>query len=76
MSARTTFTGIGRVRGLMHRLRDGMRRRWRAQAAVARERLYDYERGARERYFAAAPDAADLERRQRGWERAEPHAWP
>jgi hypothetical protein len=42
-----------------------------ARAAAAREELYEGESRARGRYFAAASDHADLERRQRSWDRAE-----
>ncbi len=63
------------VLALASTLRESLRSRWLARARSARERVHDVERDTRERYLAAASDPADLERRQRTWERADPQWW-
>ncbi len=76
MIARDFGASIADLATLVQTMRDAWRRWRHARAAAARETLYDSDRGQRERYFAAASDAADLERRQRGWDRVHPNATP
>ncbi|MEP6656374.1 MAG: hypothetical protein ABJC33_04020 [Betaproteobacteria bacterium] len=65
---------LARIAGLHAEVRAYLR----ARATARRERLFDYQRDAREEFLGCATDGSDLERRQRSWERSEmsdAHGW-
>ena len=70
-SAATTGRLLERSVAQIRRLRARTRAYLRARAAARRERLFDYQRDAREEFLGCATDGSDLERRQRSWERSE-----
>ncbi len=67
IAGRLLELSVARIRGLHTQACAYLRGR----AAARRERLFDYQRDAREGFLSCATDGGDLERRQRCWERHE-----